>query len=278
MSIPKKVRIFGLAGLMALAALVGLQTGGRAQTPPADPEELGARLFAENCVVCHGENGQGRVGATLAKNWPSIRPDLTVKSIITNGVPGTAMPAWGQSRGGPFADEEIEALTQYILSWQTGGSPQITTAPTYTPRPPITPIPNVEGDPNRGAVLFAQNCEVCHGSDGQGRIGATLAKNWPGIRPDLNIRAIIQNGVGGTVMPAWSQANGGPLTEEEIRDLVAFILALAQTNPVVQASLATPTLAPPSASALSGWAGVAVFLVLFVLVVAAALLLQRRKA
>ena len=278
MSIPKTVRIFGLAALIALAALVSLQAFVSAQTPPPDPQELGARLFAENCVVCHGENGQGRVGATLAKNWPSIRPDLTVKSIITNGVPGTAMPAWGQAKGGPFNDAEIEALTQYILSWQPSGAPQFTPAPTFTMRPPITPIPNVEGDPNTGAVLFAQNCEVCHGENGQGRVGATLAKNWPGIRPDLDIRAIIQNGVRGTVMPAWGQANGGPLTEQEIRDIVAFILALAQTNPVVQVSLATPTVTPAAASPFSGWAGVGIFLVLFAVVIAAALLLQRRKA
>ncbi|NOZ26908.1 MAG: c-type cytochrome [Chloroflexi bacterium] len=66
-------------GIALLAILAALQPGGapsRAQGPPQAELELGARLYAENCAVCHGPNGEGRVGATLAKNWPSIRADL----------------------------------------------------------------------------------------------------------------------------------------------------------------------------------------------------------
>jgi mono/diheme cytochrome c family protein len=31
---------------------------------------------------------------------------------------------------------------------------------------------------NQGTQLYADNCAVCHGSEGQGRIVATLAKDW----------------------------------------------------------------------------------------------------
>ncbi len=49
-----------------------------------DDEKLmrGARLYAENCAVCHVSQGEGRVGVTLAKAWPSIRPDLSIKTTI----------------------------------------------------------------------------------------------------------------------------------------------------------------------------------------------------
>ena len=53
-----------------------------------------------------GKEGKGRIGATLAKNWPSIRPDMTVGTIVKNGVSGTAMLAWSQNNGGPLSDEE----------------------------------------------------------------------------------------------------------------------------------------------------------------------------
>jgi len=276
----KGTRTLGVALLLALALLVMASMAARAGKPGQDPDtELGMRLYAENCAVCHGPEGQGRVGATLAKDWPSIRPDLTVKTIITNGVPGSRMPAWSQAKGGPFSEAEIEALTGYILSWQTGGAPVITARATVTLRSPITPPPNVEGDPNRGAVLFDENCAVCHGPNGQGRAGATLAKAWSGVRPDLEVETIIANGIQGSQMPAWSQANGGPLSEVEIDDLVTFILALGGQNKVEQIA---PTAALPGANAssspLGGWAGVVLFVILLGAIIAAAVLLQSRKA
>jgi mono/diheme cytochrome c family protein len=267
------LRFAGFAVLMAAALLAPGFSHTRAQTSPSGQLELGARVFAENCAVCHGENGQGRVGATLAKNWPSIRPDLTVRSIIENGISGSVMPAWGQANGGPLTNEEIDALVFYILSWQTSGPPQGTPRPTATPRPPISPVPNVEGEPNQGAVLFDQNCAVCHGANAQGRVGANLSKSWPGIRPDLSIKNTIQNGVPGSVMPAWAQTNGGPLSDENINDLVAFILSLPHTQ--VDQPAETPA-APAAASWLQGWGGVVIFFILLVLIVSGALIIQRQ--
>ena len=54
-----------------------------------DDSELlqqGAQVFAENCAACHGEDGQGRIGATLAKNWSSIRPDLQIQDTIERAI------------------------------------------------------------------------------------------------------------------------------------------------------------------------------------------------
>lgn len=243
-----------------------------AQEP--DPEKLsqGAQLFAENCAVCHGEDGQGRVGATINKDWPSIRPDLTVKNVIENGIPGSVMPAWSEEKGGPLSADQIDALVYYILSWQTGGVPQITPWPTATPLPPVTPIPNVKGDPNRGAQLFSANCTVCHGSKGQGRIGANLGKDWSGIRPDLSVLTTISNGIPGSVMPAWSQSRGGPLSDTDIQDLTAFVLALPNSE-FTPAGNEPETFAP---SWLSGWGGVLLLVVLLAAILFGALYYQKR--
>jgi mono/diheme cytochrome c family protein len=267
--------LLGLALLFTAAILAFAALSAQAQTPDPAKLEEGARLFAANCAVCHGPHGEGRVGATLAKNWPSIRPDLTVKNIIENGVQGSVMPAWSEKNGGILSESEIDALVYYILSWQTGGFPQIPSSPTPAPRPAISPVPNVSGDPNHGALLFDQNCVVCHGPNGEGRIGEPLAKDWPSVRPDLLIKNTIQNGVQGSVMPAWSQTNGGPLTDENINDLVAFILSRPR-NVVFQITATAPAVSPVSVPALSGWWGVVLFFVLFVVIVAGAIIVQRR--
>jgi cytochrome c oxidase cbb3-type subunit III len=278
---PRVTRFIGPALLFALVWwITGVTFAAYAQTPAPDPKELGARLFAENCVVCHGPQGQGRVGATLNKDWPSIRPELTVKSIITNGVAGSKMPAWSNANGGPLSEAEIDALTLYILSWQTGGAPSMVERPTATSIPPITPIPEVKGDPNLGASLFSENCAVCHGAQAQGRQGATLAKNWPGVRPDLGIRTTIANGVSGSVMPAWSTAQGGPLNDGEIDNLVAYILAVSAKAPVVQiapTSASGNPMAGASQSPLAGWIGVVIAIVIFIVVLVAAIYLQRQR-
>jgi len=255
------------------AAILVLGIGrGRAQS--ADPAQLeeGARLYAENCAVCHGADGQGRIGATLAKDWPSIRPDLTIRATIERGIDNSPMPAWGQANGGPLSETQIDALVAYILTWGNNGPLQPAPTISYAPRPVVTPPPNVVGDPNNGGVLFDQNCVVCHGADGEGRVGATLAKSWASIRPDLSIKNAIAAGIENSPMPAWDQANGGPLTEAEVNDLVAFILTL----PVVQSVAGAPTPAPVSGN-FPGWSAVLFTIVLFGLVVVLAVWLQTRS-
>jgi mono/diheme cytochrome c family protein len=236
--------------------------------------EEGAALYAENCQVCHGDQGQGRVGATLAKNWPSIRPDLTIKNVIENGVPGSAMPAWSQDKGGPLSTAQIDSLVAYLLSWETGEAFVYVPLASSTPRPPITPLPDMEGDPNRGALLYDENCTVCHGPDGQGRVGATLAKAWTAFLPEASITHVIANGVSGSAMPAWSLANGGPLSDQEIADITAFILSLPQ----IGGGEGMPTaVSAETTGRMSGVTGVMLTLAVFTLIVGFILFAQRKQ-
>jgi mono/diheme cytochrome c family protein len=273
----KHLRLILVLFLGLSLAVIGLAQASAQGESNQDQIEQGARLYAENCAVCHGPDGQGRVGATLAKDWPSIRPDLEIETTIRRGVAGSVMPAWGQDSGGPLSDQQIEALTQYILSWETGGPRSVFPTLTPVPRELLTPPPDVQGDPNNGAVLYQKNCQVCHGPEGQGRIGATLAKDWPSIRPDLRIQETISRGVDGSVMPSWGQDFGGPLNNQQIDDLVAYILTWSTpANP--------PTITPaPSATPGPGIAQgtqqtwVIVFLIAVVLVGGAAIAVLSRR-
>jgi mono/diheme cytochrome c family protein len=180
------------------------------------------------------------------------------------------MPAWGQASGGPINEREIDALVFYILSWQSGGPIYI--FPTQTPglRLALTPPPGVTGDPNRGALLYAGNCAVCHGIEGEGRVGANLAKDWPSIRPDLLVQSTIENGVEGSVMPAWSQEHGGPLPEQDINNIVAFILTWSGAENATETGEA-------AVGPLTGWPVWVALIGAFILIIVAIIFYSRQR-
>ena len=76
----------------------------------------------------------------------------------------------------------------------------------------------------QGQKLFADNCATCHGNNGEGDIGPALnSKKFLQSTDDNVIFSLIGSGVPGTAMPSWSQAYGGPFTNEQINDLVGYI-------------------------------------------------------
>ncbi|MFM8321328.1 MAG: c-type cytochrome [Chloroflexota bacterium] len=77
---------------------------------------LGGELFAGSCARCHGPQGQGtpRAPSLNVKSYLEQTSDTAIQQIVTHGVPGTAMPAWGDR----LADYEIQAVVGFIRSWQ----------------------------------------------------------------------------------------------------------------------------------------------------------------
>lgn len=228
----------------------------------------GSQIYDANCAVCHGAEGQGRVGADLSNAFPAIDPSAFARSVIVSGVPGTAMPPWSQEQGGPLSDQQIEDVVAFVDSLSGGRSPN---APTATPLPvtPVPTVPGATGDPTQGRVLFIENCAMCHGEEAQGRLGSNLNKTFASFDPQQFVRATVADGISGTAMPPWSQQNGGPLTEQQIDDISAYIVSLGG-----QAD-EQPTAPPPTQEGLSGVAtALLVLLVLVVVAVVIVLIMQ----
>ncbi len=225
--------------VLAAALMIGfLAVRAQAQQGGGDVQR-GGQLFVANCAVCHGVDGRGRVGANLHA-FPGIEVNTEIAQTVRDGIPGSPMPAWGAVNGGPLSDQDISDIVAYVVSAFSGTSP-IEPLPTYV-APPVTPLPGIPGDASAGAVVFAANCAVCHGDRGQGRIGRTLAKAWEATDPLAYIRQVVNDGIPGSAMPAWSQAKGGPLTDADIANVGAFVLTL---NPA--ASMPTPVSTPAGA-------------------------------
>jgi mono/diheme cytochrome c family protein len=93
----------------------------------------------------------------------------------------------------------------------------------------------------RGAAVFGSQCAACHGQQGEGGVGPAL-NNRAVLKntPDSIFFSLIRSGVPNTKMPSWSVDYGGPLTDEEVRDVVAFLRAWEPTAPEVVPAVKLP--------------------------------------
>jgi mono/diheme cytochrome c family protein/plastocyanin len=119
------VILFLIAGVLMVLVYLVINNSNRASADlrvRSDQVERGQQLFAANCAVCHGDRGQGGVGLKLdtPQNHPTSDLEATQRGeyltrTITNGRPGTFMPAWATTNGGPFNDQQIDALVNLIM-------------------------------------------------------------------------------------------------------------------------------------------------------------------
>ncbi|HZR88835.1 MAG TPA: cytochrome-c oxidase, cbb3-type subunit III [Bradyrhizobium sp.] len=84
-------------------------------TAPGYNAAEGAKIFADNCVVCHGENGKGNpeLGSKdlTANIWLYGGDEATIIETITNGR-GGVMPAWD----GRLDPVTLKAMAVYVHS------------------------------------------------------------------------------------------------------------------------------------------------------------------
>ena len=85
--------------------------------------DAASKLFADNCVSCHGEHGGGD-GAAAGGIKPSpvnfhVRQPSPERAwtVIERGIPGSSMPAWK----GKLSDDQRSLLARYVRSLYDGG-------------------------------------------------------------------------------------------------------------------------------------------------------------
>jgi mono/diheme cytochrome c family protein len=96
---------------------------------------------------------------------------------------------------------------------------------------------------NRGRAIYQEQCAACHGAQGEGGVGPAL-NNRLLLKSTLDevFFSVVRSGVPNTQMPAWSVDYGGPLTDEDVRDVVAFMRAWEPAAPEI-----SPVVFEPSA-------------------------------
>lgn len=155
------------------------------------PQQQGRQLFLTSCISCHDRAHVNDEG-----------------------------PAWS-SRPLSFPRMGFQPGQQSVVD-------AVSSASVYAKHDVVPVIEGLNGQQQRGAILFQANCAFCHGADGTG-------KNWIGqfMEPkarDLTaftttemsaerLRQTIRDGLPGTSMPAWQHV----LQPAEIEAVSAYV-------------------------------------------------------
>ena len=110
--------------LAAIAQAVrGLHAAQQEPTLPANIVDLGARVYIEHCVQCHGERGGGDGSAVAELRMPPAdfrgsRPSIAESlRALRNGVEGTQMAPWTEK----LSEAELSAVAYYVRGFYQAG-------------------------------------------------------------------------------------------------------------------------------------------------------------
>jgi len=211
-------------GALVLAAVLGITSCGAPGRQPAEapvirPSEVAdfRVLYGRNCSGCHGADGQGALTVGIGTPvYLAIADDATIRRVIEEGRPGTAMQAFAQKAGGMLTDAQIDILVHGIRTrWAKPGAFQNDKPPAYAASQP--------GDGERGHKLFAAVCSPCHGPDGRGT--RTIAdSSYLALVSDQHLRTVTITGMPALGAPDWrGDVPGKPLSDADVTDVVAWL-------------------------------------------------------
>ena len=224
----------GAIGLLASAVALGLALAASGQPDTS----AGARLFRDNCAVCHGATGDGQ--GMAAHHFKSPPRDLTkgrfkFRSTSSGQIPTDAdlvrtivrgIPSTGMVPQDHLSDDEVQAVIVFVKSlsprFADGKAPRVLAMPAV---PPATPEAVA-----RGARVYVKGeCAECHGKEARG--DGPSAKDLSVRPPDLTRRPFksgptaadivrtLLTGLDGTPMPAYYQV----LEDDELWDLAYWL-------------------------------------------------------
>lgn len=217
--------------LIVVVAVAGATAGGCDLPGKPRPAPGGAldfsALYGRNCAGCHGANG-GLGPAPPLNNalFLQIVPDSELSRVITEGRPGTPMPAFARSRGGPLTEAEVEVLAQGIKPrWSVPQKSAVPDPPPYESTPSASP-----DQAKQGMAVFARACAGCHGEEGEGgdQAGALHDRSLLALISNQLLRRYIITGRPDLGMPDFTGRDGRDdsfrrLSSAEIDALVGML-------------------------------------------------------
>ena len=160
--------------------------------------ENGAKLFSDNCLICHGPDGQGILGKGPALNsyyfftdtgrlndvrWVGSLEDY-VKLTIAAGRPSKiesqypeVMPTWGGQFGGPLRGDQVVDLTLYVMNWEESALAQ---TPDEDPFQPFEDVIRPTEFQNTAFILMSEEEQAAALEEYKSRFFRSPQEIWRG--------------------------------------------------------------------------------------------------
>lgn len=135
----------------------------------------------------------------------------------------------GDARWVAFLGVVVVALFVIVYYFYELGTPILNSEPRLEAQDRLQQVTAIE----RGYNLYQANCARCHGPNGEGGIGPQLNDQMKlyghfsaqYLHNVLTVGGRYVCGDPKSIMPVWSEENGGPLNYVQIEDLIAFLRA-----------------------------------------------------
>ncbi|HXP86799.1 MAG TPA: c-type cytochrome [Bryobacteraceae bacterium] len=131
--------------------------------------EIGKGVYLNNCVYCHGPDGDQIAGIDLGHGkFKRAKTDEDLMNIIRNGIDGTGMPAQN------IREQQLLPLVAFLRSLSSEPAGQAAAL----------------GDPRRGKLIFEGKggCAGCHRVRGQGSYAGPDLSEIGGMRRSADLR------------------------------------------------------------------------------------------
>jgi DMSO reductase family type II enzyme heme b subunit len=242
--------------LVAAVLAAGLIGQAAAQTGDAD---RGEAIYTHRCMGCHGDEGDGLGPAAERLNPPPrdftlglykikttgfddiVPNDADLLRMIRDGMPGTAMPGWGDV----LSEQDMWDLIAYLKVFAGLEEEVPTEQLDYG-----TQVASSDESIAKGGELFRGRCSECHGDSGKGVATKKLKgdngeRTWPrnltkawtfvasNDPKDIFTRTTV--GIPGTQMPSFDDPKSKKrLSIEERWHVANYVVSLAKTREVVR--------------------------------------------
>lgn len=187
------------------------------------PAYVGNGLSCRNCHL-----DRGRL-ADSAPMWAAfvLYPQYRAKNKSVNTFTQRLQDCFRFSMNGkaPEADSEVMVALQSYIYWLATGAPVGKKLPGQGY--PVLPKPAQAPSPERGKLVFAADCALCHGADGQGTKAADGSYQFPPLwgPQSYNWGAGMHrvNTAAGFIKANMPFGRGGSLTDQDAWDVAAYI-------------------------------------------------------
>ncbi len=225
--------------------------------PNYDLYDQGRYVYERNCLVCHGDRGDGK--GEMAKELPlkprsfregwfkfrstpydKLPTDDDLRRTIRGGLSGTAMGMFNQ-----LGESEVRAVIEYVKTFSRRWRHAENYAePLEFPEPPawLTDAKASAEHAGKGQIIFSTICATCHGTTGEGNgpAGLALKDAWGQSTKPADLREphlrcgdgaadifrILTTGMSGTPMVSFTET----LSAAQRWDVAAYVLNLRSNH------------------------------------------------